>query len=121
MAFSDMGSPGVCKDAHLNLRSVESADEVRHSEAVLRGERYQFFENKTAISSQPSAFSRETFVSQEALNDPAKTRSIGMFRVSPLDLGMTGEGRARGAPIAEIAVIARHRRDRKTGTTTDRH
>jgi hypothetical protein len=35
--------------------------------------------------------------------------AIGMFWLSPLDLGME-----RGAGIVESAVIARHRRDRKT-------
>jgi hypothetical protein len=45
---------------------------------------------------------------QSAKANP-KSALIGMFRVSPLDLGMTGEGWGR-ADIAEIAVIARHRR-----------
>jgi hypothetical protein len=39
---------------------------------------------------------------------------VGMFRVSPFDLGMKGRGR-----IAEIAVIARHRRDRNQTSTTE--
>jgi hypothetical protein len=60
-----------------------------------------------AVSTQQSAISQGN----------GKTGAFGMNPLSPLDLGMTGEGWARG--IAGISDIARHRRDRKVTPTTE--